>query len=135
MTTNELISTIFQVVILPLLTVLTGYAVKWVNAKAKELKATTDNVYTHKYIEMLQDTIVKTVIAVNQTYVDTLKQQGSFDKAAQEEAFKRVYETVLLSLNEEAYEYLNNIFGDLQTYITAQIEAAVKEHKIMVKPE
>ena len=27
MTTNELISTIFQVVILPLLTVLTGYAV------------------------------------------------------------------------------------------------------------
>lgn len=134
MITNELISTIFQVVILPLLTVLTGFAVKWVNAKAKELKATTDNVYTHKYIEMLQDTIVKTVIAVNQTYVDTLKQQGSFDKAAQEEAFKRVYETVLLSLNEEAYEYLNNIFGDLQTYITAQIEAAVKEHK-MVKPE
>lgn len=134
MTTNELISTIFQVVILPLLTVLTGYAVKWVNAKAKELKATTDNVYTHKYIEMLQDTIVKTVIAVNQTYVDALKQQGSFDKAAQEEAFKRVYETVLLSLNEEAYEYLNNIFGDLQTYITAQIEAAVKEHK-MIKPE
>lgn len=134
MTTNELISTIFQVVILPLLTVLTGYVVKWVNAKAKELKATTDNVYTHKYIKMLQDTIIKTVIAVNQTYVDALKQQGSFDKAAQEEAFKRVYETVLLSLNEEAYEYLNNIFGDLQTYITAQIEAAVKEHK-MVKPE
>lgn len=131
---NEFISTIFQVVILPLLTVLTGFAVKWVNAKAKELKATTDNVYTHKYIEMLQDTIVKTVIAVNQTYVDALKQQGSFDKAAQEEAFKRVYETVLLSLNEEAYEYLNSIFGDLQTYITAQIEAAVKEHK-MVKPE
>lgn len=134
MTTNEFISTIFQVVILPLLTVLTGFAVKWVNAKAKELKATTDNVYTHKYIEMLQDTIVKTVIAVNQTYVDALKQQGSFDKAAQEEAFKRVYETVLLSLNEEAYEYLNSIFGDLQTYITAQIEAAVKEHK-MIKPE
>lgn len=131
---NELISTIFQVVIFPLLTVLTGFAVKWVNAKAKELKATTDNVYTHKYIEMLQDTIVKTVIAVNQTYVDALKQQGSFDKAAQEEAFKRVYEAVLLSLNEEAYEYLNSIFGDLQTYITAQIEAAVKEHK-MVKPE
>lgn len=134
MATNELISTIFRVVILPLLTVLTGYAVKWINAKAKELKATTDDVYAHKYIGMLQDTIVKTVIAVNQTYVDALKQQGSFDKAAQEEAFKRVYETVLLSLNEEAYEYLNNIFGDLQTYITAQIEAAVKEHK-MVKPE
>ena len=79
---NELISTIFQVVILPLLTVLTGFAVKWINAKAQELKATTDNIYANKYIGMLQDTIVKTVNAVNQTYVDSLKEQGAFDKAA-----------------------------------------------------
>ena len=127
---NELISTIFQVVILPLLTVLTGFAVKWINAKAQELKANTDNIYANKYIGMLQDTIVKTVIAVNQTYVDSLKEQGAFDKAAQEEAFKRVYESVILSLSEEAYAYLENAFGDLQTYITDQIEAAVKKYKL-----
>lgn len=127
---NELISTIFQVVILPLLTVLTGFAVKWINAKAQELKATTDNIYANKYIGMLQDTIVKTVNAVNQTYVDSLKEQGTFDKAAQEEAFKRVYESVILSLSEEAYSYLENAFGDLQTYITDQIEAAVKKYKL-----
>lgn len=128
---NELISTIFQIVIIPLLTILTSFAVKWVNAKAAELKATTDNTYTQKYISMLQDTITKTVIAVNQTYVDNLKQQQAFDKAAQEEAFKRVYETVMLSLTEEAYDYLNSAIGDLQEYITAQIEAAVKEHKLI----
>lgn len=127
---NELISTIFQVVILPLLTVLTGFAVKWINAKAQELKATTDNIYANKYIGMLQDTIVKTVNAVNQTYVDSLKEQGTFDKTAQEEAFKRVYESVILSLSEEAYSYLENAFGDLQTYITDQIEAAVKKYKL-----
>ena len=128
---NELISTIFQIVIIPLLAVLTSYAVKWINAKAAELKASTDNSYAHKYIDMLQDTIVKTVIAVNQTYVDALKQQNAFDKAAQEEAFKRVYESVMLSLNEEAFNYLNEAIGDLEEYITTQIEAAVKEHKLI----
>lgn len=131
MEVNELVSTIFQIVIIPLLTILTSFAVKWVNAKAAELKATTDNTYTQKYISMLQDTITKTVIAVNQTYVDSLKQQQAFDKAAQEEAFKRVYETVMLSLTEEAYDYLNSAIGDLQEYITAQIEAAVKENKMI----
>ncbi len=131
MNTQELVATIFQIVIIPLLAVLTSYAVKWINAKAKELKAFTDNSYAHKYIDMLQDTIVKTVIAVNQTYVDALKQQNAFDKAAQEEAFKRVYESVMLSLTEDAYDYLNSVIGDLQEYITTQIEAAVKEHKLI----
>ena len=126
---NELISTIFQVVILPLLTVLTGFAVKWINAKAQELKATTDNAYANKYISMLQDTIVKTVIAMNQTYVDALKDKDAFDKTAQQEAFQTVYETVILSLSEEAYTYLDNAFGDLEIYSTSQIEAAVNKYK------
>ena len=126
---QELIASIFQTVIIPLLVVLTGYAVKWVKAKAAELKANTDNVYSKKYIDMLQDTIINAVIAVNQTYVDSLKEQGQFNKEAQEIAFKRVFETVVTTLNEEAYNYLNETIGDLNNYITTLIEAAVKENK------
>ena len=78
---------------------------------------------------MLQDTIINAVIAVNQTYVDSLKEQGQFNKEAQEIAFKRVFETVVTTLNEEAYNYLNETIGDLNNYITTLIEAAVKENK------
>lgn len=132
---NEFLTTIFRIVIIPLLSVLTGYLIKWINAKAKELKATTDNTYAHKYIDMLQDTITNTVIAVNQTYVDSLKEKNSFDVVAQKEAFQKVYESVMLSLNEEALNYLNSVIGDLETYISNQIEAAVRENKIVkVKP-
>ena len=126
---QELIASIFQTVIIPLLVVLTGYAVKWVKVKAAELKANTDNVYSKKYIDMLQDTIINAVIAVNQTYVDSLKEQGQFNKEAQEIAFKRVFETVITTLNEDAYTYLNETIGDLNNYITTLIEAAVKENK------
>ena len=127
---REIAATIFQIVIIPLLTVLTTYAVKWLRMKADELKAKTENEYLQKYIEMLHDTIVTNVIAVNQTYVDALKEQDIFDKDAQLEAFRRVYDAVMNSLTEEAEYYLENIFGDLQEYITALIEAAVRENKL-----
>lgn len=128
---NEILTTIFKVVIIPLLSVLTGYLIKWINAKAKELKVKTDNEYAHKYIDMLQDTIINTVIAVNQTYVDSLKAQDKFDLEAQKEAFKQVYENVMASLTEEALIYLNTAIGDLDTYIANQIEAAVRDNKMI----
>lgn len=126
---NELLTTITQMVFIPLLIALAGYAVKWINAKANNLKANTKNEYAQKYIDMLNDTITAAVIAVNQTYVDALKDQNAFTKEAQEEAFKRVYETVMLSLTEEADKYLSEIIGDLNAYITAKIEEQVKINK------
>ena len=128
---NEMLQTIFQVVIIPLLTVLTGYAVKWINAKANEIKAKQKNEYVQKYVTMLNETITSAVIAVNQTYVDALKEKNAFTKEAQEEAFKRVYETVILTLTEEADVYLNEAIGDLNAYITTKIEEAVKENKLI----
>lgn len=133
MNVNELLQTIFQVVIIPLLTVLTGYAVKWINAKANEIKASTENEYAQKYITMLNDTITSTVIAVNQTYVDALKDKDAFTKEAQEEAFKRVYTAVMASLTEEADYYLSQIIGDLNEYITNKIEEQVKLNKLYMK--
>ena len=126
---QELLTTITQMVLIPLLIALTGYAVKWINAKANNLKANTKNGYAQKYIDMLNDTITAAVIAVNQTYVDALKDQNAFTKEAQEEAFKRVYETVMLSLTEEADKYLSEVIGDLNAYITAKIEEQVKINK------
>ena len=125
----EIINTIFQMVFIPLLIALTTYAVKWINAKAKNLKASTENEYAQKYIDMLNDTITSTVIAINQTYVDALKDKNAFDKEAQEEAFKRVFDMVQATLTEEANKYLNEAIDDLNLYITIKIEEAVKENK------
>ena len=82
-----------------------------------------------RFREEFPDRFINAVIAVNQTYVDSLKEQGQFNKEAQEIAFKRVFETVVTTLNEEAYNYLNETIGDLNNYITTLIEAAVKENK------
>lgn len=125
----EMLQKIFEVCIIPLLGILTTYLVMFIRKKSKELEETTDNELYKKYIELLQDTIVRCVIATNQTYVEALKNKNAFDEEAQKEAFKITYEAVISILSDDAKVYLANVIGDLQLYITELIEAQVKIQK------
>ena len=78
---------------------------------------------------MLNDTITSCVLATSQTYVDTLKKEGKFDAEAQKKAFKMTYESVMNILTDDAKSYLYEIYGDLESYITAEIEAEVNHNK------
>ena len=124
--TTELITQIMEIVVIPLLGILTTYIVKLVNVKIKEISSTKDNELEKKYLDMLSETITQCVIATTQTYVDSLKKQGKFDKEAQETAFNKTYTAVLAILSDEAKKYLTEAVGDLNLYITQQIEAEVK---------
>lgn len=123
---TELVKQIFEVCLFPLLGVLTTFLILFINKKSQELKAATDNELYHKYIDMLEQTVVNCVIATNQTYVDSLKRQGKFDKEAQVEAFNRTYNQVMLILADDAKVYLESAVGDLNVYVTNMIETQVK---------
>lgn len=126
----ELLATIFEICIIPLLGILTTYLVKWIRTKRDELKANTDNLQYQKYIDMLEDTITTCVLATNQTYTESLKEQGEFDKEAQKKAFQDTANAVMNILTDEAKEYLNTAVGDLNIYITQKIEANVNINKV-----
>ena len=127
--TMTLLTQIMEVVVIPLLGILTTYVVKIVNAKLEEVSANRKNELEKKYIDMLNDTISDCVIATTQTYVESLKKQGSFDAQAQKKAFNQTYGAVMSILSEEAKKYLNEAIGDLNLYITQKIEAEVKINK------
>ena len=129
-----MIREIIEVCLIPLLGVLVTYLVKYINTKSNELEANTDNELAKKYISLLSSTITNCVIATNQTYVETLKKQGKFDAEAQKEAFNMTLNAVKALLTDEAKQYLSEIYGDLNTYITNQIEAPVNQNKITVLP-
>ena len=126
---TELLADIFQVCIIPLLGVLTAFFVKWVNAQSAKIQNTIDDATLNKYMVMLTQTISDCVIATNQTYVESLKQQGKFDLDAQKEAFNLTKDAVLSILSEEAQTYLSTAVGDLNAYITKKIEAEVNLNK------
>ena len=127
---EQYITPIFEICIIPLLGVLTKMLIDFLQTKKQEAKQKTDNAVAQKYIDMLTNTITSCVIATNQTYVETLKKKGEFTKEAQIEAFNKTYENVIGILSTECKIYLENTFGDLQTYITNKIEAEVKANKV-----
>ena len=129
-----MIREIIEVCLITLLGVLVTYLVKYINTKSKELEASTDNELAKKYISLLSSTITNCVIATNQTYVEALKKQGKFDAEAQKEAFNMTLNAIKALLTDEAKQYLSEIYGDLNTYITNQIEATVNQNKITVLP-
>lgn len=125
----SLVSDIFEVCVLPLLGVLTMYIVKFIQVKSEEITGKVDNDLADKYIQMAAMTIESCVIATNQTYVDALKNAGKFDTEAQKTAFNMTKNAVMTILSDEAKKYLENAVGDLNEYITQQIEATVNVNK------
>lgn len=125
----EIVTQIIQVCVIPLLGILTKYLVDYLTAKRNEINSKTDNETAQKYTNMIYQTVVDCVIATNQTYVDSLKKSGSFDEAAQKEAFNRTMNAIMTILSDDAKEYITEATGDLNTYLTQLIEAEVNKRK------
>jgi hypothetical protein len=85
-----------------------------------------------KYLDMVEKTVTNCVMTTNQTYVDSLKQEGKFDADAQKIAFDKTLDAVLAILSEDAKVYLTQIFGDLNVYLTNLIESQVKINKASI---
>lgn len=116
---------IFVDMLVVLLTALGGYLLTYINKKKVALQQEMDNALLTKYTNMLEDTVRACVLTTNQTFVETLKKQGVFDETAQKEAFTRTYNNVMSILNEDCYEFLIEITGDIEVFITNKIEAEV----------
>lgn len=125
----EIVIQIIQVCVIPLLGILTKYLVDYLTTKRNEINSKTDNETAQKYTNMIYQTVVDCVIATNQTYVDSLKKSGSFDEAAQKEAFNRTMNAIITILSDDAKEYITEATGDLNTYLTQLIEAEVARQK------
>lgn len=127
--TVELLNQIFQLCVVPLLGVLTTFLVQLIRKKTAEIVDAETDTKSKKYIQLLSDTITNCVIATNQTYVDSLKNKDAFDEEAQKVAFEKTYQAIIKTLNDDAYTYLQEVYGDLETYIKTKIESEVKTQK------
>ena len=120
---------IFEVCIVPLLGILTAFLVQYIKSKTQEIAASTDSELSIKYNKLISDTIISCVIATNQTYVDSLKNKDVFTKEAQQEAFIKTRDAVVDILNEDSKKYISESFGDVEKYLTVQIEAIINKIK------
>lgn len=83
-----------------------------------------------RLLTRVENIVKQTVILINQTYVDALKEEGLFDKEAQKAAFDMCKEKVLAMLNDETIVAIAETFGDYEEWIRTLIEAYVRENKL-----
>lgn len=127
---QENLNFLFTVVIFPLLGVFVTYAISFIQKKTKELNVKINNDEIEKYINLAEDAIVRAVVAVNQTYVESLKNQNKFDKEAQNEAFNKAKEIALSIMTDTTKAFLELAIRDFNKWIDVTIENIVSENKI-----
>ena len=84
-------------------------------------------------IYALENIVNKAVITTNQTFVNELKKQGKFDKEAMEEAYRRTYESIIASLSQSLFEYVDKETIDIDMLLKNMIETSVDWNKLRIR--
>lgn len=78
----------------------------------------------------IANVVADAVEAKFQTYVDALKEAGSFDAEAQQKALKEAVEACIETLSAGAKKYIEKASGgDIEGYLITKIEAEVHRQK------
>lgn len=122
---EKLLAYILESIVVLLVTVVLPYGVSLLKKKVK-------NEEIARLIDRATKIVSDTVLLVNQTYVDALKQEGKFDKVAQANAFEKCKQKVLALLSVEAREAIYVTYGDFEQWLKTTIEANVRNEKYTV---
>lgn len=133
---NELLKELAE---LFLFTIITGCCIAvinkvitFLNEKIDDLQKTKTFIEHEKlnqYIDYAQEAITTAVTSVSQTYVDSLKKSGQFDKTAANNAKKQAIEIAEKLISDNSKIAIETVFGDFEEYINNKIEAVIKSEK------
>ena len=117
-------------ILIPLLiTIITICICTMTSKVAKDAARTAPSKYS-EIIYSLENIVSKAVITTNQTFVNELKKQGKFDKEAMQEAYRRTYESIVASLSQSFFEYIDEETVDIDVLLKNMIETSVNWNKI-----
>lgn len=117
-----------QILIPLLITVITICICIMTSSVAKKAAESAPEKY-QDIIYGLESIVNRAVVTTNQTFVNELKKQGKFDEEAMKEAFNRTYESIVQSLSQSFFEYIDEEGIDFDKLITNMIEPSVKWNK------
>ena len=117
-TLNEVLYTLITCALM----IVVRFGVQLIQTKTAEIK--------NAEVQQMIDNIGDIVIMVSQTFVDSLKESGNFDKEAQAKAFNMAKTAALNGMSDSMKKYIDKYCGGLDEWLRIQIEAWVKKNKI-----
>ncbi len=118
----NIISVVVTAIIIPLITMLGGKLISWINSKIKNEKAAG-------LLTQATEAVINAVRSVFQTYVEQLKKAGTFDEQKQKTALLKAKDLALSQMTAEVKNYIQYNYGDLQQWLTTSIEATINKLK------
>ena len=118
----NILAAVTTCIILPLISFLGIKLSQWLSTKIKDEKAAV--LFTKAV-----DIVTNAVRITFQTYVESLKNSGSFGKEEQLIAFEKAKAIIISELTEDLKVFITQNYGDLQTWISNQIEATIYKLK------
>ena len=118
----NILAAVTTCIILPLISFLGIKLSQWLTTKIKDEKA-------RKLFTQATEIVTNAVRTTFQTYVESLKNSGSFGKDEQLEALNRAKAIVTSELTEELKTFISENYGDLTAWISNQIEASIYKLK------
>ena len=116
-------------ILIPLLITIITICVCTMTSKiAKNAAESAPSKYS-EIIYALENIVNKAVITTNQTFVNELKKQGKFDKKAMEEAYNKTFNSIVASLSQSFFEYIDKETIDIDTLLKNMIETSVNWNK------
>ena len=109
--------------------VATAYLVSFLKKKSAQAQTQIENDTAKHYLDEITNAVTTAVSATSQTYVDALKKDNAFTKEAQLEALNKAKDTALSILSPAAAQFVSEVYGDLNGFLVAKIEEAVRVQK------
>ena len=101
----------------------TAALIAFLNAKIKDKKLAT-------FLTKITIIVTDAVQAIQQDFVETLKEQGRFDAEAQRIAKERAMAIILGQLSDDMRTFIDENFGEIEDWISERIESAIYSMKI-----
>lgn len=114
----NILSVVVTAVILPLISYLGVRLTTYLNNKIKDEKART-------LLTKTTEIVINATRSVFQTYVESLKAAGNFGPESQKTALTKAKNIVLNELTSDVKEFITTNYGNLNDWITNQIEATI----------
>jgi hypothetical protein len=114
----NIISIVVTAVIVPLISLLGTKLIQWIGTKIKDEKAAA-------FLSKASEIVLSAVKSVYQTYVDSLKKSGDFDAEAQKTALNKATVIIKSQLGTELIDYIKKNYGDLDAWISTQVESTI----------
>ena len=116
-------------ILIPLLITIITICICTITSKiAKNAAESAPSKYS-EIIYALENIVNKAVITTNQTFVNELKKQGKFDKEAMEEAYNKTFNSIVASLSQSFFEYIDEEAVDIDALLKNMIETSVNWNK------